>query len=352
MPENTVPENTVPESAAAESAVTATAVTATDMPQTIRAARIHAFGGPEALVVEEIDAPVPGPGEVLVRVACAGLNPLDFKLRDGSSAKAAQLDLPAVLGREMSGTVVGAGPGTDLEALGLPVGTRVFGMRAVDDWRGTYAQAVAIDPATLAPVPEGGDLAVHAGLALAGTTALTALEDARLAPGETVLIHGGTGGVGQMLIQLAVAAGAHRVWATGSEANAERIAELGATPIPHDTGDWQEALREQTGGRGVDVIVDTHYFGTFLPSLDHLAEGGRIVVLPTLADVSPATERGIEAHVPALSPSRAVLERLADDHARGLLDVEIAEVLPLAEVARGHELLETGHTRGKIVLEP
>lgn len=325
----------------------------------MRAARIHAFGGPEELRVEEVAAPTPGPGEVLVQVRAAGLNPLDYKMRDGSSGKAKMLELPAILGREMSGTVLSAAEDVDLAALGMPVGSPVFGVRALDDPRGTYAEVVAIPAAELAPVPEaalaecagGADpLLRFGGLALAGVTALVSIEDAAITPGATVLIHGGTGGVGQLLIPLALAAGAGQVWATGRAENAARITELGATPIPYDEADWEAVIDEATGGRGVDVILDTHYFETFEPSLDHLAEGGRIVVLPSLADLTPARERGITASIPVLAPSRERLDRLAEGVAAGTLPLEVGEVLALEEVAHGHAQLETGHTRGKIVL--
>lgn len=328
------------------------------IPTSVRAARVHAFGGPEQLRVEEIDTPRPGPGEVLVRVAFAGLNPLDYKQRDGSSPSARALTLPAVLGRELAGTVLDAGEGVDLDALGLSPGTTVYGVRPMTDPRGCYAEAVVIAAGDLAPVPAGPDgavptgeaLAPYGGLALAGTTALTAVRQAHLAPGETVLVHGGSGGVGQLLLPLLVQAGAGRIWATGKSENAVRIAELGATPIPYDEADWQEVIREATGGSGVDVVIDTHYFSTFEPSLEHLAPGGRIVVLPTLADLTPATERGIQAHIPRIEPTREDLDALAADHARGTLPLEVSEILPLADVARGHEQLQSGHTRGKIVL--
>ncbi|MGP9694598.1 NADP-dependent oxidoreductase [Brachybacterium sp. AOP25-B2-12] len=335
---------------------------APELPGTIRAARIHAFGGPEVLRIDTVPTPLPAPGEILVRVAYAGLNPLDHKLRDGSSAKASQLELPAILGRELSGTVLAAGEGVDLGALGLAVGSPVFGMRGADDWRGTDAEIVAIPAAHLAPAlplgPRAGgtpgattvDLVPYGGLALAGLTARAAVELAHVAPGDTVLVHGGSGGVGQIIVPLLVAAGAGRVWATGRSENALRIAELGATPIPYDDADWREVIRESTDGKGVDVVIDTHYFSTFLPSLDLLAPDGRIVVLPTLADLTPATERGIEAHIPAISPTREVLDELARDLASGRIPLEVSAVLPLTEIARGHELLEDGHTRGKIVL--
>lgn len=342
------------------------------IPATMRAARIHAFGGPEELRVEEIPAPRPAAGEVLVRVAYAGLNPLDYKQRDGSSASARGISLPAILGRELAGHVIGAADDVDLEDLGMPVGTPVLGVRAMDDLRGTDAEVVAMAAETLAPIPgtlkgngpepdgeeadgaaAGGSEALvpFAGIGIAGLTAQASIRAAHVGPGDTVLVHGGTGGVGQLILPLLVRAGAGRIWATGRAENAVRIAELGATPIPYDDADWRSVIHEATGGRGVDVIIDTHYHGTFLPSLDALAPGGRIVSLPSLSDLTPARQRGIEAHIPTIRPDRESLSALAAELADGTLSVEVSEVVPLAEIARAHEQLETGHTRGKLILE-
>src|SRR5699024_2537129 len=148
------------------------------------------------------------------------------------------------------------------------------------------------------------DLPRWAGLALAGLTAIATVQDtAQIREGHTVLVHGGSGGVGQLLIPMALEAGAAQVWATGREANAERIRDLGATPIPYDATDWTAELQRATDGRGVDVVLDTHYHSTFLPSLDQIAEGGLIVTLPTLADISPATERGLTARIRGSAPA-------------------------------------------------
>lgn len=334
-------------------------------PRCMKQIEISDFGGPEQLQVREAAEPAVGPGEVLVRVAFAGLNPLDHKLRDGSSGTASHLTMPAVLGRELSGTVIGAAEDVDLEALAMPVGTAVFGMRAMDDWRGTYAEVVAIPAGCLAPVralptgvpdtaavPDADALAPWGGLALAGLTALIAVRDcARVSRGDTVLIHGGAGGVGQMLIPLAREAGAAQIWATGRAENAARIRELGAEAIAYDEQDWEVVLDEATAGRGADVILDTHYFATFAPSLEHLADGGRIVVLPTLADLSPAKDRGIEAHIPQLEVSRERLDHLAAGLESGAIDVEIAQILPMDQIADGHRILESGHSRGKLLLD-
>ena len=318
----------------------------------MRQVSIHSFGDPSVLRLEEVPDPSLSPGEVLVDVHYAGLNPLDHKMRDGSSARARQLTLPCSLGREFSGRLVAAAPDVDLRDEGLAVGDWVFGMRGSDDWRGCYAERITIDRAAVAKVPDEGraTLPAFAGLPIAGTTAVTAIEQARIVPGETVLIHGGTGGVGQMLVPLALMRGA-KVWATGRAANAERIRELGARPIPYDATDWREMILDATDGRGVDVIIDTHSFQPFLPSLDHLADGGRIVALPTLADLTPAHERGIEASIPSPREGRDTLDMLARTLVSGRLPVEVSEVFALSDVARAHAQLEHGHTRGKLVLD-
>lgn len=325
----------------------------------MREIRFDRFGGPEVLTLHtDAPRPDPAPEEVLVEVSYVGLNPLDYKIRDGSSGMAKDLELPAGTGREMAGVVVGSGDGLDefeLEARGLAPGTRVFGMRAPGDRRGTAAEVIAISADDLAQIPgevTAEDLPRWAGLALVGLTAIAAIQDdAAIREGETVLVHGGAGGVGQLLIPMALEAGAAQVWATGRAANAERIRALGATPIAYDEQDWPAEITAATGGRGVDVVLDTHYFSTFGPSLDVLADGGRIVVLPSLADTAPAIERGIEVHVPRITPGRDRLDHLVQGLRSGAYPLEASQVLPLGEIAEAHRLLEEGHTRGKLVLD-
>lgn len=326
---------------------------------TMREIRYEEFGGPEVLTLhEDAPEPVPGPGELLVRVEMIGLNPLDGKIRDGSSGRARHLQLPAGTGRELVGTVLGGGEGLDeyeLAARGVAPGTVVFGMRNLEDARGTAADLVAIAADDVAPVPLEAlpdQLPQYAGLALAGLTALAAIEDAgELQAGADVLIHGGSGGVGQLLVQIALQKGARRVWATGRAQNAERIRALGAEPIPYDQVDWRQTIQQATGGRGVDLVLDTHYFTTFEPSFDVLAEGGRIVVLPSLADLAPARERGVDARIPRIVSGRERLDRLVALQRNGHCDVEVSEVLPLASIAEGQRRLHEGHTRGKIVVD-
>lgn len=310
----------------------------------MRQMQIDRFGGPEELHVAEAPAPQAGPGQVVIRVEAAGVNPLDHKIRDGSSGLAARIapeDFPLVLGRECCGVVESAGEGADLEP-----GQRVFGMVALSDPVGRcYAEQVAVDASAFAQAPDGVPSTVLGGAALASYTAWAAVHDlARVQPGETVLVHGAGGGVGQLMVQLAVRAGA-RVYGTASAEKAERVRSLGATPVDYVSEDFGSVVPPP------DVVLDGVYFDTFEPSLDHLAPGGRVVVLPTLADLTPAQERGIEAHIPSISPDRAVLAQVGELLASGDLSIEVGQTFPLEGAADAQRLLAEGHARGKVVLE-
>ena len=313
--------------------------------QGMRAARINRFGGPEEIVVAT-DAPVPEPAadEALVRVFAAGTNPLDYKIRDGSSGMAKKLrpeDFPVTLGREACGVVEKLGG----PAPGIEVGQLVFGMPSLTHPAGCYADYAVLPLDCLARVPEGGDPVVFGGTALVLSTALTAAYDqGKVQAGEKVLVHGGTGGVGQLAVQLCLRAGAE-VWATASTRNQQRLAELGAHPVDYRTQDFVEVTPK------MDLIIDGNYFTTFERSLDHLNPSGRIVVLPSLADLTPARERGIEAHIPAFGPMPERLEELAPAIVGGELNIEVSQVLPLEQAADAHRALEAGHSRGKIVLD-
>lgn len=310
----------------------------------MRQVQIDRFGSVDELHVREAEVPVPGHGEVLVRLQAAGTNPIDYKMRDGSSGAVKGLteaDFPLVLGREGAGIVEVLGAGVDR----ISVGDRVFGVlpfgRQVP---GCYSEYAVFPEGSLSIAPEGVAMTTLAGLALVGSTAWVAVhEQAKVRPGEKVLVHGGAGGVGQLMVQLCRDAGAE-VWATASTRNQDRLREIGATPIDYTTTDFRQAAPK------VDLVLDAVYFDTFVPSLDQLVEGGRIVVLPTLADTSPAVERGIQVHIPAIHPLPDEMTDLATRIAAGTLSLEVSQVLPLDQVSEAHRQLETGHTRGKIVL--
>ncbi|WP_116116100.1 NADP-dependent oxidoreductase [Austwickia chelonae] len=309
----------------------------------MRAVAIDRFGSPEEMHVVDLPVAEPGPGEVRVRVTAAGVNPLDYKIRDGSSGLVKDFgpdDFPLVLGRECCGVVEAAGEGS-----GLAVGTRVFGMAPLRHRGGCYAEQVVLPADCLSPAPEGAEDHRLAGTALAGLTAWTAVHDlAKVSAGETVLVHGGAGGVGQFVVQLAVEAGA-TVYATASAGKRELVESMGAVHVDYTREDFTTATPRP------EVIVDGVYFGTYGPSMDHLKDGGRLVILPSLADLGPARERGIEVSVPLIAPDPSRLAALAERVADGRLTVEVGQVLPLSEAAHAHRLVEGGHARGKVVLE-
>ena len=311
----------------------------------MRAVEIDRFGGIEELhIVHDRAQPRPGESEVLVRVLAAGVNPIDYKIRDGSSGVAKKLgpdDFPLVLGREGCGEVAELGAGvTDFE-----LGQRVYGVAPMGHPGGWYAEYVVQPASALAPAPDEAPSQVLAGTALAGTTAWTAVHDlAGVRADDVVLVHGAGGGVGQIVTQLCVAAGA-TVFATASARHRERIESWGAHHVDYTTQDFAQVTPRPT------LVVDGVYFGTYESSMDHLAPGGRMVMLPTLADLEPARSRGIEISVPAISPDRERLGGLAQQVAQGTLRVAVSQVLPLAQVRAAHEVVETGHADGKVVLD-
>lgn len=307
---------------------------------------ISEFGGPEQFTTTTTEIPSPGTGEVLVRIRAIGVNPLDYKMRDGSSGLSKKLRFPCVLGREAAGDVVSVGEGVEAFA----PGDRVFGVRDHSDLRGTYAEHAVFPSDVLAHTPAGLTDRDVGGLALVGTTALEVVDKlARVSVGEVVLIHGAGGGVGQLMTQLAIARGA-TVLASASTRHAEKITGWGATHLDYTETDVFNAVRERVGR--VDVVLDGVYFDTFLPSLDVLNEGGRIVALPSLADLTPATERGFEASSPVISPKPRAIEGLARMLADGSLNFTVGETLPLADIAKAHRLVEGGHSNGKVIVEP
>lgn len=306
---------------------------------------IPEFGPADIFTRTLIDHAQPGPGEILVKTTAIGANPLDYKMRDGSSGLCAKFAPPAVLGREAAGEVVAVGEGVDSFA----PGDRVFGMRGLDDFRGTYATHNVFPADGVVRTPDSLDDVTAAGLALVGITATVAVEQlAKVKSGDTVLIHGAGGGVGQLMTQLAVARGA-TVLASASSRHHEKLVGFGAQHIDYTAEDVFEAVRRRFP-EGVDVVLDGVYFDTFLPSLDVLASDGRIVALPSLADLTPAKERGIEAHIPAISNDTTIYADLADRVVAGEISLPIGLTKNLTEVAEVHRVLEDGHADGKIVM--
>lgn len=308
----------------------------------MRQVQIDRFGPASELhLVEDASSPTPGPGDALVRVLAAGVNPVDRKMRDGSNRLVQGVtpdQFPIVLGRECCGVLLA-------DTQDLPAGTRVFGMVG-EGFGGCYAEEALLPADGIVIAPDGVADEVLGGAALAWYTALSAVDDlAHVGPDDIVLIHGAGGGVGQLMVQRCLAAGAE-VWASASTKHQERLASLGTHVVDYTTTDVFAAVPRPT------VVLDGVWFGTFGPSMNHLQPGGRMVALPTLADLTEARARGIEAGIPSAAPDRDRLQELANGLADGSISIEVSEVLPLADAARAHELLDAGHVAGKIVLVP
>ncbi len=327
----------------------------------MRAIEISAPGGPEVLTDVHRPDPVPGPGEVLIRVAAAGVNRADVLQRQGSYPPPAGAS--DILGLECSGVI--AGLGTDVT--GWRVGDRVAALLA----GGGYAELVVVAGDQLLPVPDHLDLVDAAGLPEALCTAWSNLfMVGQLAAGEVVLIHGGSGGVGSAAIQIATARGARVATTAGGQDRVHRCIDLGAEiGIDHRTEDVAVRLAEATSGHGADVILDVLGAGGLAGNLRVLATGGRLVVIGMQkgrraeldlgllmgkrASVHGTTLRA-RPHAEKSAIVAEVAERvwplLGPDNIR-LRPVVHARV-PLAEAPRAHEMLEAGQVFGKVLLVP
>lgn len=322
----------------------------------MRAIVIDGFGGPEAMRLGEEVTPEPGPGEVLVAVSHVGLNPADWKTREGWLAPFFDYEFPFVLGFDLAGTVAVVGEGVD----GLTPGDRVVAYSKVGmgQW-GSYAEyAVTLAVATV-PLPECMDLAAAAALPTAGMTAWEAVFDTGdVRSGSRVLVNGGAGGLGSYAIQLARHAGA-AVAATCSAANAEYVRGLGADlAIDYRDGGVLDAVRAWAPD-GVDLVVDAVGQGTLRDAVEVVRPGGTIAAIATLIadepsyDTALAAERGV-----TLAPTMTSYERspkqlrgLVELSARGALRPPHIEAVPIDRIGAAHARLQDGHVRGKLVLD-
>ncbi len=307
-----------------------------------------AYGGPEVLAVTDEPTREPGPGEARLEVRAAGVNPIDYKTYSGVMNHDPS-QLPIRLGSEAAGVVTQVGPDAVGPAGPVRVGDKVIAFRA----SGAYASELVIPAQSLIPKPATLDWAQAGGLMLTGATAWHCLVAAGVGGDDTVLIHGGTGGVGIMAVQLAVLRGA-TVVATASPARHSLLRELGAVPVAYGPG-LADRVRE-VAPRGVDAALDL--IGTDEAvdvSLELVADRNRII---TIAAFGRAGQLGIKAlgGGPGADPgteirtaARPELAKLAGD---GKLRVMVSEMFPLERAADAHRAIMTGHTTGKIVLIP
>jgi putative PIG3 family NAD(P)H quinone oxidoreductase len=323
----------------------------------MRAVIASAAGGPEVLTVVELPDPVPGPGEVVLEVAAAGLNRADLMQRMGFYPPPPGAS--DVLGMECSGTVAAVGP----DVTGWSVGDRACALLAA----GGYASQVAVPAGQVMPVPDGVDLVTAAALPEATATVWSNVYMvAGLQPGETILVQGGAGGIGTTAIQLASQLGSRVLTTAGTPEKLALCASLGAdVTINYREQDFVEVVRESTDGGGADVILDNMGAKYLSRNLDALAIEGRLVIIGmqggTKAELDIATLLRKRGAVIATSlRSRPTAEKaaicaavvehvwplVADGRVRPIVD----RTMPLGEVRAAHELMESGEHTGKILL--
>lgn len=306
---------------------------------------ITEFGGVENLVLQTSAIPEPQEGEVVVKVAFSGVNPIDVKTRAGLGWAAAQNkdNLPWVPGYDISGQVVACGESAER----FSVGANVAGFIGFPLQGGGYSQYVSVPETALSAVPDAVTLEAAAALPLASQTAAQALNKAEVKEGDRVLILAGAGGVGHLAVQIAVAAKAE-VYTTCSEANLDYLATLGAHAINYKFAPASERVSD------VDVLIDLVGGDTALDALKCLKDGARVVTVPTLSAeliCEKAQLLGFTATGMLVEPQTEQMDTMLYMVSVGLLKTEVQRIFPMEEAQAAHLQVETGHTRGKVLLD-
>jgi NADPH:quinone reductase-like Zn-dependent oxidoreductase len=306
------------------------------MPQAVR---FDDYGGVDVLQVVDVDRPVPGPGQVLVRVKAAGINPGEGKIRQGLLAQRWPATFPSGEGSDLAGVVEELGAGVT----GFAAGDEVIGFT---DNRASHAELVLVEAANLIPKPAGVSWEAAGSLYVAGGTAWAMVRAVSVSPGDTVVVSGAAGGVGSIAVQLARNAGA-TVIGLASEANHPWLSSHGVIPVSYGEG-VTDRIRAASGGR-VDAFLDTQGGGYVELALKLGVQPDRI---DTVADFTAREKYGVKIDGSAVGGNARVLAELAGLIDQGRLEIPIADVYPLAKVQDAYRELERGHTPGKIVLKP
>ena len=304
-----------------------------------RAVKFDKYGGIDVLNVVEVDRPVPGKGQVLVRVRAAGINPGEGTIREGKFDKQWPTTFPSGEGSDLAGTVEEIGKGVK----NIAVGDEVIGFT---DNRASHAELVLVEADHLTPRPANVPWEQAGALFVVGTTAYAAVKAVNLQPGDTVVVSGAAGGVGSMAVQLAKIVGA-TVIGLASEANHQWLSDHGITPVRYGEG-MADRIREASGGR-VDALIDTQGDG-------YVDLGMQLGIKPdridTIIDFAAAKKYNVRTAGNQQGASAEVLADLAGLMAQGKLEVPIAGVYHLEDVRKAYSELEKHHTHGKIVLVP
>ncbi len=301
----------------------------------MRAVRIRGFGGPEVLGIEDIPLPQPGAGEIRIRIIAAGVNPFDWKVRRGYMP----IPLPVTLGLDVSGVVDALGDGVEA----FEIGDGVYAKMAFG--QGGYAEYAVTDASFAAAKPKSIGFVEAAAIPTACLAAWQAIFDiAGLEKGQNILIHGAAGGVGSFAVQLARWKGAS-VTGTASEDHIRFVENLGAERVI----DYKKERFEEIA-HDMDVVLDTVGGDTFDRSWSVLEPGGFLVTTVAKIPEGAAAEHGVRAALLAAQPNGKELASIAQLVDKGHIRPQVTTVLPLEEVKQAHEMSESGHMKGKIVL--
>jgi len=303
----------------------------------MKAIRIHSFGGPEVLSVDQLEVPTPSPGEVLVKIGAASVNPVDYKIRRGGYSKVSAEQLPITLGRDLCGIV-------ESGADGCRQGDSVF---ALLDWNlGAYAEYVALPAALCAPKPTTLGTLESAAVPLAALTAWQGIFDhGGLVRGQRILVHAGSGGVGHFAVQFAKARGAY-VFATAAAQNVDFVRQLGAdVVIDYRAQQFEDTVKE------LDVVFDLIGGDTRERSWQTLRRGGILVTTLGKLDEAKARQYGVRAKGYLAQPNRDQLIEIGRLFDANQVRPTITRSYPLEAAGEAQSFLETSHPRGKVVLK-
>jgi NADPH2:quinone reductase len=320
----------------------------------MKAIRVHEFGGPEVMKLEEAPDHIVGPGQVVVSVKAAGVNPADTYMRSG--AYAVKPALPYTPGMDGAGTVLAVGDRVE----GLQVGDRVY---IGGTLLGTYAEQALCEAALVHPLPARASFAQGAGVNVPYATAYRALfQRAQGRPGETILVHGASGGVGIAAVQMARAGGLQVIGTAGTEKGLKLVLEQGAHHVvDHRQEGYTEEILALTKGRGVDVVLEMLANVNLAKDLTLLALRGRVVVIGNRGniEINPRAAMQRDASILGMVLPNATKEELVGIHAalaagleNGTLNPIVGREMPLAEAPLAHRLVLEPGAYGKIVLVP
>lgn len=313
---------------------------------TMRAIVLNKFGSAKELQITNIDTPVPHDGQVLIKIVAAGINPVDTKVRAGTSGMSKRIQLPAILGWDISGIVEKAGK----EITKFKPGDEVFGCIGFPGLGKAYAEFAVSSPDYLAPKPRNISFEEAAAVPIAGLTAYQAInEQLEVRSGQRILVQAAAGGVGHLAVQFAKLKGAY-VSGTASAENATFLKSLGVDQVI----DYKnEKFEEKTND--LDAALDAMGGEVLYRTIGCVQHGGRVVCLPSSTKDDPvaiarAEERGIQLMWPMMRPDGGQMQMIAGLLEQGKVKIYIDKVFPFSQIVQAHEAVESHHTKGKIVI--